>query len=154
MELKNIKDIRSSIIQYKNDPATQNLEARYRSKSMLEVLGVSRKELAHSNFIAWLLNPLELGELATYNLKKFIEILAQYNNTDNKSYETLFDEVITDNATFSNIKTFIEKSIGKHGRVDIVIKFKCLYAESNHDVNIIIENKVTSKENNRAVRSL
>ena len=40
-----------------------------------EIFGVSRKELIHNNFIAWLLGNQESHNLGNYTFKKFLEIL-------------------------------------------------------------------------------
>ena len=52
----NLDQIRDDIIKFKNDPDFQKLENFYYSKSFSEILGVSRREISHSGFLAWLLN--------------------------------------------------------------------------------------------------
>jgi hypothetical protein len=49
-----IEEIRNEIIKFNNDINVQKLESLYSSKSFPEIMGVSRKELMHSNFIAWI----------------------------------------------------------------------------------------------------
>ena len=45
-----LEQIRTEIIRFKNDPSSQKLENFYYSKSFSEILGVSRREISHSNF--------------------------------------------------------------------------------------------------------
>jgi hypothetical protein len=47
-----IVQIRDEIIKFKNDPDFQKLENFYYSKSFAEILGVSRREISHSGFLA------------------------------------------------------------------------------------------------------
>ncbi|MGZ8548278.1 MAG: hypothetical protein ACXW33_06735, partial [Sulfuricurvum sp.] len=54
-----IDEIRREIAGFKNDPDVLSLSRYYQAKSFSEILGVSRKELPHSRFIAWLLDANE-----------------------------------------------------------------------------------------------
>ena len=67
-----IDQIRNEIIKFKNDVDSQRLDSYYSTKSYSEILGVSRRELSHSNFIAWLLNDQESHNLSSYPIKKFL----------------------------------------------------------------------------------
>lgn len=145
--MDNIEDIRQEIIRFKNDPVTQQLQTRYKSKSMPEIMGFNRKELAHSNFIAWLFSVEDHGELAKFNLLKFLEILSMRGKPSiggDQSY--IFDSVISDDLNIKDIEIFSEKSIGSAGRIDIFISFKYEKDREFKTANIIVENKVTSAE--------
>ncbi|MBG78301.1 MAG: hypothetical protein CL570_04645 [Alphaproteobacteria bacterium] len=142
-----LEEIRHEIIRFKNDPVTQKLEARYKSRSMPEIMGFSRKEIAHSNFIAWLFSKEDHGELATYNLLKFIEILSIHpSKIRDEKQQYIFDNVISDDLQIESFDVATEVSIQKSGRVDLWIKFKYLRGGVLAKANLIIENKVTSAE--------
>jgi hypothetical protein len=142
-----IDQIRNEIIKFKNDVNSQRLDTYYSSKSYSEILGVSRKELSHSNFIAWLLNDQESHNLSSYPIKKFLEILV-ISSKDKQldQHKELFDSIITDNLAIKNLSVFTERVIGKVGRVDIYIETDITYSEKKRKLRIIIENKVATKE--------
>lgn len=48
-----------AIIEFNNDPNVRKLREFYSSKSFPEILGVSRRELSHSAFLAWLFSSAE-----------------------------------------------------------------------------------------------
>ncbi len=55
-----LEQIRTEIIRFKNDPSSQKLENFYYSKSFSEILGVSRREISHSNFLRGYLIPMKV----------------------------------------------------------------------------------------------
>jgi hypothetical protein len=142
-----IDQIRNEIIKFKNDVDSQRLDSYYSTKSYSEILGVSRKELSHSNFIAWLLNNQESHNLSSYPIRKFLEILV-ISSKDKQSYQhkELFDAIITDDLIINNLSIVTERTIEKVGRVDIYIEANISYFEKQQKLRIIIENKVTTKE--------
>ena len=50
-------EYRKEIIDLYNPDEYQRLKAYYSKRSTLDILGVARSELAHSNMLAWLLDP-------------------------------------------------------------------------------------------------
>jgi hypothetical protein len=40
-----------------NDPAFEELKLRLERPNVFEVLGIARREVRHSNFLGWLLDP-------------------------------------------------------------------------------------------------
>ncbi|WP_262965903.1 PDDEXK-like family protein [Methylobacter psychrophilus] len=142
-----IDQIRNEIIKFKNDIGSQRLDNYYSTKSYSEILGVSRRELSHSNFIAWLLNDQESHDLSSYPIKKFLEILViSSKNSQSQKHKELFDAIITGDLSINSLKIFTEMSIKDVGRIDIFIELNISFSGKQQKLRIIVENKVTSKE--------
>ncbi len=148
-EFDNIKidELRKEIRTFNNDENVHRLENYYNSKSLPEIMGSSRKELAHSNFLAWILNNDESHMLREYPLKKFLELLVLYSKEKQlKAYKELYDSIIV--SDFELEKTFIEteRAIKGVGRLDIYIETSIKYEDKRKLVRLIVENKVGTKE--------
>ena len=151
-DYENISEIRDDILNFRNDIDTLKLEHYYKAPSYAEILGVSRKENCHSNFLAWLLDDAESHSLSYFPIKKFLEILANPKNEkffDN--HKELYDAIITDDISISELKIEREKTVSS-GNLDLYLAMTIHYQNSatdsniETDLNIILENKVTSKE--------
>lgn len=144
-----IDKIRDEIIKFKNDPDFQKLENFYYSKSLPEILGVSRREISHSGFIAWLLDNSESHGLSYYPLRKFLDILLKFSNDQQKQqYKDLFDSFVTDDYSVKHLLVKSEYAIKSVGRIDIYLELVLLVSGKELTLKLIIENKVHSKENN------
>ncbi len=142
-----IEEIRNEIIKFNNDINVQKLESLYSSKSFPEIMGVSRKELMHSNFIAWILNEDESHSLGKFPLQKFLELLVILTKEkQQQKYKELFDSLIVSDYELLNIKVEIEKPIKNVGRIDIYVESNIVYAGKENTLRIIIENKLGTKE--------
>lgn len=53
----------------------EKLQVQLKQQNYLEILGVSHRELQHSNFLAWLLTPTSSHNIDNYFLKNFINLL-------------------------------------------------------------------------------
>jgi hypothetical protein len=93
-----IKEIRDLIIVFNADSNTQKLRKYYYNKTYAEILGVSRRELSHSSFIAWILKPNENHGLQDFALRRLFEIIlsSRFFNEDR------FDNDIIDSLVTSN----------------------------------------------------
>ena len=144
-----VDKIRDKIIKFKNDPDFQKLENFYYSKSFSEILGVSRREISHSGFLAWLLGNLESHNLGEFPIKKFLDIILKFSNDTLKNKHTnLFNSFVTENYTIERLFIKSEYSIKNVGRLDIYIELTLLIDGKSKNIKLIIENKVESKENN------
>ena len=144
-----IGQIRDEINKFKNDPEFQQLENFYYSKSFPEILGVSRREVSHSAFLAWLLNSSESHNLGEFPMKKFLDIILKFSN--DKSEQThgdLYNAFATEDYLFERISVKPEYDIKKVGRIDIYAELTLLIAGERKQIILVIENKVKSKENN------
>ena len=142
-------EIRNSIINFKNDIDVQKLQSLYFSKSFSEILSISRREISHSSFIAWLLDNKENHLLSFFPIQKFMEIIIVRCSTEiEKKHPAFFNSVLTDNYSIKSLIIEKEKGLGKFGRLDIYAEISLLIEDKEQKVKLIIENKVESKENN------
>lgn len=154
VESYTIDQIRDEIIKFKNDPDFQKLENLYYSKSFSEILGVSRRELSHSGFLAWLLGNLESHNLGEFSIKKFLDIITKFSNDKlKKSNSDLFNAFVTEDYSIEKLFIKSEHVIKNVGRIDIYIELTLLIGGNTRHIRIIIENKVGSKENNDQTNS-
>lgn len=144
-----LDQIRDDIIKFKNDSDFQKLENFYYSKSFSEILGVSRREISHSGFLAWLLNDSESHKLVEFPIKKFLDIILKFSNDKLKTkHSGLYNSFVTEDYEIEKALVKPEYVIKNVGRLDIYVDLKMLIADKKQNVKLIIENKVESKENN------
>lgn len=149
-----IDQIRDAIIKFKNDPDFQKLENFYYSKSFSEILGVSRREISHSGFLAWLLGNLESHNLGEFPIKKLLDIVLKFSNDKLKrEHGDLFNSFVTEDYSIERLFVKSEYVIKNVGRLDIYIELTLLIAGKTKNIRIVIENKVESKENNDQTNS-
>jgi len=153
-EIFTIDQIRDEIIKFKNDADFQKLESFYYSKSFSEILGVSRREISHSGFLAWLLCNLESHNLGEFPIKKFLDIVYKFSNDKLKlKHSNLFNSFVTEDYLIERLFIKPEYSIKNVGRLDIYIELTLLIAGKTKNIKLVIENKVESKENNDQTNS-
>lgn len=149
-----IDQIRDEIIKFKNDPDFQKLENFYYSKSFSEILGVSRREISHSGFLAWLLGNLESHNLGEFPIKKFLDIILKFSNDKLKSkHRNLLNSFVTEDYLIERLFIKSEYTIKNVGRLDIYIELTLLIAGKTKNIKLVIENKVESRENNDQTNS-
>ena len=149
-----IDQIRDEIIKFKNDPDFQKLENFYYSKSFSEILGVSRREISHSGFLAWLLGNLESHNLGEFPIKKFLDIILKFSSDKLKSKQSdLFNSFVTEDYLIERLFIKSEYAIKNVGRLDIYIELTLLIAGKTKNIKLVIENKVESRENNDQTNS-
>lgn len=140
-------EIRNSIINFKNDVGVQKLQSLYFSKSYSEIFAISRREMSHSSFIAWLLDNKENHLLSFFSIQKFLEIVTlRCGNELESKYSNFFNSILTDNYSINSVIVEKEKFLGKYGRLDIYTEILLKIEETEYKVKLIIENKVESKE--------
>ncbi len=143
----NIEALRREIRLFNNDENIRKLENYYHTKSLPEIIGSSRKELAHSSFIAWLLNNKESHLLQDYSIKKLLELIVIYSKEKQLiRYKDLYDSIIVSDYELENIYIETERNIKGVGRIDIYVEFTIKYLEFTRKIKLIIENKVGTKE--------
>lgn len=148
-----LDQIRDEIIKFKNDPDFQKLGNFYYSKSFSEILGVSRREISHSGFLAWLLNDTESHKLGEFPIKKFLDIILKFSTDKLKSkHSDLYNSFVTEDYEIEKVFVKPEFVIKNVGRLDIYIELTML-TDKKQNVKLVIENKVESKENNDQTNS-
>lgn len=116
---------------FENDADVQRLRDLYFYKTIPEIFGISRSELAHSSFLAWLFNT-STNEFGEEPLRLLFKLCGQSS-----------PEKIT------NCKVETEKSVKVKklkGRVDIFVECDATWKDKTDHVMFIIENKVYSCE--------
>jgi len=152
-------DLSWRLLEFEKHPCYQKLQEYYNTPSFFEVIGKARDEMTHSAFLAWLLNPQSNHGLGYFPLEQLIKIYAQRgweqkNDTDFKGL--LMKKIIPsqiDIRTEEQISV-ITKELKEDGtgqgnesksiRLDIDIQNVSIESKGIYD--IIIENKVCSKE--------
>ena len=145
--------IKEEIVQARNSETYSKLSKYYQEKSLMQIAGVSRLETAHSQFIAWLLDPTR-NTLGTIPLKKLFALIAlAYDREENKDVtrnSELLTHLCSGDYTIDDIKNDTEYSIdnktGKKGRIDIYVVCTIQIASVDLQIPLVIENKVLSKE--------
>lgn len=113
---------------------------------------MSRKEIYHSNFIAWLLDDKANHNLNDYALRKLLEtcclIDSQFNNRSLLADELIAQNIISGSYKLENIVVMRERPTRKtKKRVDIYIQVDIHYDQNvKQKLHIIIENKIYSAE--------
>ena len=162
-EEESLKKTKKLLLKWKNDKNIQELKEFYDTKSFSDILGVERREMSHSNFIAWILNDKESHHLGQFAIKQLLDILLEYGeekiknsldkyneiNEEKLQFGSLYKALMLNNYIIENLEIGVEKVLTK-GRIDIIVS---MMIRSNKDdielpkkVNIIIENKVDSSE--------
>lgn len=119
--------LKKAYLKLVNDIEFDQLELLNNEQTFFEIIGASKTEIRHSNFLAWLLNPDGSHGLGEAFLKRFIrEIVA-----DNRAIGV--SEIEVEQLDFNNVKVLREWS-----NIDILIEFE--------ELVFVIENKVLSKE--------
>lgn len=154
------------LARFQNSSTVEKLKNSLHDKSILEVLGVGRRELSHSNFLAWLLNPNESHGLGYYSVKKLLLILAGKGPDSDAEKESIPEELLQrmllGTFIFKGVKVqtevltkFIktENWVNDDGRVDIVIDIEFdgvnVKGKTVDNLMIVLENKVFSSENGK-----
>ena len=121
----------SLLMDLKADPDFSQMEAMINEFDALKVLGVSRREEAHSDVLAWLLNPKGDHLMGDYFLRSFLR------ETKAATAEQLRDSSWSNTNVLREWYNVVE---GRAGRLDILIL--------NQDAQFLcaIENKVFSGE--------
>lgn len=150
----NLYKRREQIINLYKSMDFKKLDAYYRKKSFFDIIGVSRKETIHSYFLSWLLSPSESHNLNDFPIKKILEVLVlvknkfQLANCVLEFPNEIEDMIICGNYTINDVVVERERSI-PDGYLDVFISFEFVHLELRRRLNIIIENKIKSKEGER-----
>ncbi len=148
------ENIRKDIIEFRNSPEYQQLALFYKQKSFFEVLGIQRREIRHSSFLAWMFNPNEFHGLGSISLQKLLEVCALVLSDTHQKHpanfpDNFFDDLIASGCSFSNTHVSTEKSVRPDGQIDIFIDTSITIKNQTRKLWIIIENKIASQENNK-----
>lgn len=146
-ELLYLEKVQKLLINYQLDPNVRKLQQFFYKKSITDIYGVARKELQHSQFIAWLLNPYESHGFGSFALERLLLLVVrrgiQQNNNDSH-FLAIKNDLLVTHLNTGNISVKTEYKVNG-GRIDILVGNLQL---GDKTTNIVIENKVDSKEHN------
>ena len=146
------KEIIDDIIAFNNDVDVQRLKEIYYSQTLPEIFAVSRRELTHSSFLAWLFATSSNHGLGTVPLVQLLELYVLKSREQEKNWITdqLSNAIITRDFHISECISVTEEAVvtaNARGRADIVLT--CEINLPNlllNKLKIVIENKVYSDE--------
>lgn len=115
-----------------DDVNFEKLEIGLQVPNIFQILGISRTEIRHSNFLGWLLNPNSSHGLGSNFLIRFLRdvVISQPNNLNNENKFGIFD---INTLNINNVEIRREWQ-----NIDLLIVFDSLV--------ICMENKVDSKD--------
>ena len=146
------KEIIDDIIAFNNDVDVQRLKEIYYSQTLPEIFAVSRRELTHSSFLAWLFATSSNHGLGTAPLVQLLELYVLKSREQEKNWITdeLSNAIITRDFHISECISVTEEAVvtaNAKGRADIVLTCEInLPNLSLNKLKIVIENKVYSDE--------
>lgn len=147
-----LSTIRNEIVLFNNDPIAQTLKRYLYEKSYPEILGISRKEICHSSFLAWILDPAASHGLGDFGIRRLLEIIfTSHFPTPEITNNNLIDDFITGNfrVEFASVEreyVFQKNAANTSGRVDILIQLELKIDNTNPKLRIVLENKVLASE--------
>lgn len=148
----NLQQLREQILNLNNSEEFKQLSRYYKKKSFFNILGISRKETIHSYFLHWLLSPDESHELNDFALRKLLELIVlvknklQFQNEQLQFPVNLEDTIICGGYKLDRITCEREYATGQSDRLDLLLSFDFHSEQTDKSLNIILENKVKSKE--------
>ena len=146
------KEIIDDIIAFNNDVDVQRLKEIYYSQTLPEIFAVSRRELTHSSFLAWLFATSSNHGLGTAPLVQLLELYVLKSREQKKNWITdkLSNAIITRDFHISECISVTEEAVvtaNARGRADIVLTCEITLPNlSLNKLKIVIENKVYSDE--------
>ena len=150
--MDNIQQLREQIINLNNSDEFKQLNHYYKKKSFFNILGISRKETIHSYFLHWLFSPEESHELNDFALRRLLELIVlvknrlQYQNNQLQFPDNIEDDIICGGYTLDRIECHREHVTTQNDRLDLFLSFEFHSIQAEKHLNIILENKVKSKE--------
>ena len=132
-------DLQEFVLTFDDKIVNPLLEAGFeRNKyNVFDILNISRQELRHSDFLAFLMNPNQSGDVAHQFLRNFLALLS-----DSRKYPKLNLDF------FKMFYGSFEKVIirREYKNIDILVEVEVLNGKYNDSFVIVIENKVDSDE--------
>lgn len=124
---------KKNLLNLLTDPIFKELEIEQKPPNIFNILSISKMEIRHSNFLAWLLDPNRNHGLGNIFLKKILRSIL-FEST----IESRLDEMDVDNFNYSNVDVRREWN-----NIDILIIM------SDIKLIVCIENKVKSKDRSK-----
>lgn len=124
-----------------NSEEFSDLANYYERPTYLDILGVSRKEVVHSNFLGWLFDSKSNHTLGDYAVRKLLEVCYDYLP------QKIQGLVAMGKYEISNLNVSREIKTDNSGILDIFMNFNLVKEDDTSEkLYIIIENKIESQE--------
>ena len=171
--LTSLEEIRQALVDTRKSDTFRRLRLYYSHRSIFDIVGVSRKEDAHTRILAWLLDPSGSHGLGTKPLRRLFEavVVSVSKGKQSASVDTLpvdvLDHIVAGSYRISTAQVTVEKPVNglKSGRIDIFVEGLMAYPstyrvkegsqktgsgeKSTQTFRVLIENKVTSTEHSQ-----
>ncbi|MBR5469755.1 MAG: PD-(D/E)XK nuclease family protein [Paludibacteraceae bacterium] len=153
------KEIIDDIIAFNNDVDVQRLKAIYYNQTLPEIFAVSRRELTHSSFLAWLFATSSNHGLGNAPLVQLLELYVLKSREQKKKCITdkVSNAIITRDFHISECTSVTEEAVvtaNARGRADIVLTSEIHFPNlSLNKLKIVIENKVYSDEHSNQTQT-
>ena len=132
------EELQKFALRFDDDIKRPLVNAGFDEFNVFDILNISRQELRHSDFLAYLLDPSRSGEVGWQFLRNFLILLAA-------------DKIIPDIDLFTILygnldKVKVSREVAvKDGRIDILIELRVV-KEEVRSIVIAIENKIDTTE--------
>lgn len=140
----------NDIIAFNNDQIVQRLRNIYYNQNLPEIFAVSRRELSHSSFLAWLFTSSANHGFGVLPLNLLLELFILKGRHKGLLSDKLTNVIITRSFHISECSAVTEESVTTKktkGRADIVLTCNVDFPDQSLDkLKIVIENKVYSDE--------
>ena len=149
------QELIKAIIEFNNDANVQRLQNFYNSSTFPDILGVGRRELSHSAFLAWLFDMSANHGLGAAPVLQLLELFVACFRQQNKVGldSVLMNAILSRNITIhdKSIETeYNVKTSAAKGRADIVMDIGVGVPDTKiSKLRIVIENKVYSSEHDK-----
>ena len=153
------EEVVDAIVEFNNDPDVHRLRNIYYNQNIAEIFAVSRRELSHSSFLAWLFTMSANHMLGNLPIIQLLELYILKSREQHKKYisDLLYTAIITRNIQILDTAANTEEAVTAKeakGRADIVIDCDAfLSKEKLGRVKIVIENKVYSSEHSHQTKT-
>lgn len=137
---------------FNRDKDVMRLQRMFKDSSILEVVGVERKETRHSKFLEWLFKTPEFNTVSQVSpIMHLLDVILRRDEEQNNVIDRDFKkDVITrkSNVRIDDVNREVTttglKLQGKEGKIDLYIK--AYDKKTGKTIHICIENKVDSNE--------
>ena len=151
------EDVVNDIIEFNNDSIVQRLRNIYYNQNLPEIFAVSRRELSHSSFLAWLFTSSANHGFGVLPLNLLLELFILKGREKRLLSDKLTNAIITRSFHILESSAVTEESVSTKkvkGRADIVLTCNVNFPEQSlNTLKVVIENKVYSDEHSNQTQT-
>lgn len=155
------------ILKAKSSDTYQKLLMKLKATSYQEIIGMSTKELPHSNMLAWIFNRRDLNNAPQSPMNLLLRLIAYKARVMSEDLgtplslycrdEKMLSDIILDKLRCENVRCLREDanlSCDVKGRADIIMEASASYLPGGEekDILLVIENKINTKESSDQCR--